>query len=131
MDKGSGRQRRGSSQRALNTHDKWSEHAKPLHPLCVGDHVLIQNQTGNHPKRWDKRGVVASYEGFDQYIVIIDGSRRLTKCNRKFLRHFEPFDPSGVTHRGKDQVVSRHTDNTVQRLTEGNPSRVLPVYPRV
>ena len=120
------------AKRALNTHDKWSEHAKPLHPLRVGDHVLIQNQTGNHPKRWDKRGVVASCEGFDQYIVIIDGSRRLTRRNRKFLRRFEPFDPSGVSHRGKDQVVvSRKTDNTGQRLTEENPSRVLPVYPRV
>ena len=77
-------------------------------------------------------GVVASCEGFDQYIVIIDGSRRLTRRNRKFLRRFEPFDPSGVSHRGKDQVVvSRKTDNTGQRLTEENPSRVLPVYPRV
>ena len=47
------------------------------------------------------------------------------------MRPFEPFDPSGVTHRGKDQVVSRQTDNTGQKLTEENPSRVFPAYPRV
>jgi len=84
------------AKRALRHNDKWSEHTKPLDPLRVGDHVLIQNQTGNHPKRWDKRGVVASCEGFDQYIVVVDGSRRLTGRNRKFLRRcFERFDPTG------------------------------------
>ena len=38
------------AKRALMTHDRWSENTKPLMPLRVGDHVLIQNQTGNHPK---------------------------------------------------------------------------------
>ena len=51
------------AKRALNIHDKWSKHTKPLHPLRVRDHVLIQNQTGNSSKRWDKWGVVASCEG--------------------------------------------------------------------
>ena len=54
------------AKRALMTHDRWTEKTKPLLPLRVGDHVLIQNQTGNHPKRWDKRGVIASCEGFVQ-----------------------------------------------------------------
>ena len=30
----------------------------------------------------------------DQYIVRVDGSRRLTKRNRKFLRKFEKYEPS-------------------------------------
>ena len=38
------------AKRALMTPDRWSENTKPLMPLRVGDHVLIQNQTGNHPK---------------------------------------------------------------------------------
>ena len=84
------------AKRALMTHDRWTEKTKPLLPLRVGDHVLIQNQTGNHPKRWDKRGVIASCEGFDQYVVIVDGSRRLTRRNRKFLRRFEPYEAVGM-----------------------------------
>ena len=39
------------AKRAINTHGKWSEHTKSLHPQRVGDHVLIQNQTDNHPMR--------------------------------------------------------------------------------
>ena len=58
------------------------------------------------PQRCDERGVVASCEGFDQYILVIDGSRRLIMHNRKFLPRFEPFDPSGVTHKGSDKEVS-------------------------
>ena len=126
--------------RSFRHHDKWSEHTKPLQPLRVGDHVLIQNQTGNHPKRWDKRGVVASCEGFDQYVVIVDGSRRLTRRNRKFLRRFEPFDPTGLSHRRKDKEESRQAENIRQDLTENvsseyrtreNPPQVLPTYSRV
>ena len=99
------------AKRALMTHDRSSEKTKPLLPLRVGDHVLIQNQTGNHPKRWDKRGVIASCEGFDQYIVIVDGSRRLTKRNRKFLRRFEPYEPVGMTRKG-DSIVDKAIDRS-------------------
>ena len=59
--------------------------------------------------------------------IMINGDRR----NRKFLRRFEPFDPTGVRHRGKDQEVSRQNDHTGLGLTVENPSRVLPAYPRV
>ena len=52
---------------------------------------MVQNQTGNHPNRWDRRGMVMKEEGHDQYQVLIDGSRRLTKRNRKFLKLFTPF----------------------------------------
>ena len=54
---------------------------------------MVQNQVGNHPLRWDKRGTIVKCEGFDQYQVMIDGSRRLTRRNRKYLRMFTPFQP--------------------------------------
>ena len=47
--------------------------------MKVGDTVMVQNQSGNHPLRWDKRGTVMKCEGFDQYQVMFDGSRRLTE----------------------------------------------------
>ena len=52
-----------------------------LAPLKVGDYVFIQNQEGNFPRRWDKRGRVVKLKGYDQYIVKVDGSRRLTRRN--------------------------------------------------
>ena len=35
--------------------ERLNEHSRALLPLKVGDPCLIQNQTGNHPKRWDRR----------------------------------------------------------------------------
>jgi hypothetical protein len=40
---------------------------------------MVQNQSGNHTLRWDKRGTIMKCEGFDQYQVMIEGSRRLTE----------------------------------------------------
>ena len=56
----------GLAKRVQSAKSFWTEHTKALAPLKVGDHVLIQNQTGNHPKRWDKRGVVMKEECHDQ-----------------------------------------------------------------
>ena len=70
--------------------EKWSEHTKRLPPLIIGDHVRIQNQTGQHPTRWDKTGSVIEVRQFDQYVVKVDGSDRVTLRNRKFLRKYTP-----------------------------------------
>ena len=76
---------------------------------------------------------MASCEGFDQYIVVVDGSRRLTRRNRKFLRRFEPFDPTGRAHRGNVTDTPRDANNSERKLTgdnldrskgNGNPSQV-------
>ena len=70
--------------------EKWSEHTRSLPPLVVGDHVLVQNQTGPHPTKWDRTGVVVQVNPFHQYAVKTDGSGRITLRNRKFLRKFCP-----------------------------------------
>ena len=71
-----------------------SEHTKILPQLKVGDHVRVQNQVGNKPRRWDKTGVIIEVRQFDQYAVRIHGSGRVTLRNRKFLRKYIPFSPS-------------------------------------
>ena len=75
-------------QRHLRSAERWSEHTKKLPPLAVGNHVRIQNQTGRHPTKWDKTGQIIEVRQHDQYIVRVDGSRRVTLRNRKFLRKF-------------------------------------------
>ncbi|XP_014667144.1 PREDICTED: translation initiation factor IF-2-like [Priapulus caudatus] len=79
--------------RHMKAAERWTEHTKRLPPLAVGNHIRLQNQTGPHPTRWDKTGVIIEVRQFDQYVVRIDGSGRVTLRNRKFLRRYEPVVP--------------------------------------
>ena len=72
--------------RHMGAHERWSEHAKKLPPLVVGHSVRIQNQAGAHPNKRDKTGNVIEVRQFDQYVICVDGSGRVTIRNRKFLR---------------------------------------------
>ena len=76
--------------RHIKLAERWTEHTRQLPPLKVGHHVCVQNQTGNHPTKWDKIGVVVEVRQYDQYVVRMDGSGRMTLRNRKFLRQYIP-----------------------------------------
>lgn len=80
-------------QRHMREQDKWSEHTKALSPLRVGDRVRIQNQTGPHPTKWDRTGIVIEVRQYHQYLIRIDGSGRQTLRNRRFLRKYTPMFP--------------------------------------
>ena len=73
--------------RYVKTHEKLHEHSRPLQ---VGDQVLIQNQTGQYPTRWDRSGVIVDARGNDQYCVKVAGTGRITLRNRRFLRKYNP-----------------------------------------
>ena len=73
--------------------DKLEARAHDLPPLDLQAHVRVQNQhgTGAAARRWDRTGVVVGRNlAHDQYWVKMDGSRRVTVRNRKFLRQFKP-----------------------------------------
>ena len=70
--------------------ERLSAHTRILPPLTVGDCVRIQNQTGPSPTKWDKTGIVIEVRQFDQYVIRVDGSGRVTLRNRKFLRLYHP-----------------------------------------
>ncbi|CAL4067943.1 unnamed protein product, partial [Meganyctiphanes norvegica] len=80
--------------RHVRTHERLSEHTRRLPPLRVGDHVRLQNQTGNFPLKWDRTGIIVEVRQFDQYLVKTDGSNRATLRNRKFLRKILPVYPT-------------------------------------
>ena len=63
---------------------------REMDPLSMGDSVQIQNQTGNKPKRWFSTGTVVECLPYRQYQVMVDGSRRVTLRNRKFLKRIDP-----------------------------------------
>ena len=60
--------------------------ARDLPDLKVGDTVQIQNQRGNNPRRWCKSGKIVEKLEFNQYLIKVDGSGRLTRRNRRFLK---------------------------------------------
>ena len=76
--------------RHMRNWERWSERTRRLPPLKVGDYVRIQNQVGPYPLAWDKTGKVIEVRQFDQYVVKVDGSGRVTLRNRKFLRQYSP-----------------------------------------
>ena len=78
------RTRFAKSAEALN------QHARPLPTLNIGERCFLQNQSGNHPTKWERTGIVVEIGDHDQYLVKVDGSGRLTKRNRRFLRAFKP-----------------------------------------
>ncbi|KAK3103247.1 hypothetical protein FSP39_017815 [Pinctada imbricata] len=83
--------------RHMREAERWTEHTKRLPPLSVGDTVRMQNQTGPHPLRWDKTGTIIEVRQFDQYVVKVDGSGRVTLRKRKFLKKYvrvKPFEPT-------------------------------------
>ena len=98
--------------RHLKTAERLSEHTRRLPHLIVGDHVRIQNQTGNNPRKWDKTGMVVEVRQFNQYLIRVDGSGRVTLRNRKFLRQYEPVSP-----RKPSITIARDID----RQTFGHP----------
>ena len=74
--------------RYVKSLENLSEHSRPLPILEHGDQVIIQNQSGRFPKKWDKSGVVVEIKGNDQYTIKVDGSGKLTLRNRRFLRKY-------------------------------------------
>ena len=69
---------------------RWSENTRELADLEIGTPVAIQNQTGNNPNKWDKTGIVLENKPHSQVLIRVDGSRRVTMRNRRFVRRLDP-----------------------------------------
>jgi hypothetical protein len=67
-----------------------SHRTKDFEDLEVGSAVAIQNQTGNNPTKWDKTGIVLENKPDNKVMIKVDGSRRVTMRNRRFVRPMEP-----------------------------------------
>ena len=100
--------------RYARTLEKLGEHTRQLPPLTVGDRVLIQNQSGLHPNRWDRSGVVVEVLDYDQCRVKVAGTGRITLRNRRFLRKYQPHlfygTPTDPTYCTPPDLTSRSSD---------------------
>ena len=81
--------------RYMKSLERLNEHSRILPPLAAGDNVLIQNQTGSRPIKWDRTGQILEAKDHDQYRIRVSGSGRVTLRNRKFIRKFEPHSLVG------------------------------------
>ena len=71
----------------------------------MGQSVLVQNQAGNHGKRWARTGTVVE-AGPRQYSVRVDGSRNGSIRNRNFLKTFKR-----VADMMAEDVPQQHPDD--------------------
>ena len=69
---------------------RWSQKTRDLDDLPVGTPVSIQNQTGNHPNKWDKTGIILENQPHSKVVIRVDGSRGITTRNRRFVRQLNP-----------------------------------------
>ena len=106
--------------RFSRTSEALNQHAKPLTPLKIGDKCFIQNQTGNQPNKWHRTGTVMEVGDHEQYIIKVDGSGRLTKRNRRFLRVFKPasmtIENTPVSNKIDQQISSEQTSKNESNL---------------
>ena len=71
--------------------EQYNPHTRSLDPLVVGDIVAIQAQQGSKPTRWKQTGIIVEANPkLRQYEVKVDGSGRVTRRNRRFLRKIDP-----------------------------------------
>ncbi|XP_048583325.1 uncharacterized protein K02A2.6-like [Nematostella vectensis] len=110
--------------RHMRAAERWSQHTKRLPPLAIGHHVRIQNQTGPNPTRWDKTGIVIEVRQFDQYVVRVDGSGRITLRNRKFLRKYIPVQAPQPPRILNDDL------KFISRATQARPKESLTKLPK-
>ena len=100
--------------------------ARDLPELKVGDMVQIQNQRGVDPKRWCKSGKIVEKLNFNQYLVKVDGSGRLTRRNRRFLKRIvSTLADKDITTRkelndGDVRDVLRRSARLVERKEKSN-----------
>ena len=111
--------------RHMRDMERLSAHTRSLPPLVIGDCVRIQNQIGPHPNKWDKTGIVVEVRQFDQYVVRVDGSGRVTLRNRKFLRKYIPVIPKlPITCLPfSNNPVPQHTTPTIPLHTPFTPMK--------
>ena len=85
------------AKRHIRKTEQLTRGSRPLPNLQAGDHVSIQNQTGQNPRQWLQTGVVIETGPYDSYFVSVDGSITITKRNRQFLRKIVPFHATPIS----------------------------------
>ena len=108
--------------------DRLSSGSKQLAPLKENDVVAVQDQSDPHkPGKWTRTGVVVEVLGHGAYNVKMDGSNRVSRRNRKFLKRIVPFTPALRDNQVVSPPVSYLPPSSSKNSKQDIPSVVLPV----
>jgi hypothetical protein len=88
--------------------------------------VAIQNQTGQNPTKWDKTGIIIENKPNSKVMIKVDGSRRVTMRNRRFVR---PMEASLRTP--TNPAPARKKPMTPPTPRREQPKEPLPSCPRI
>ena len=88
--------------------------------------MAIQNQTGPNPTKWDKTGIIIENKPNSKVMIKVDGSRRVTLRNRRFVRPMET-----TLRTTTRQAPARRRPATPPTTRQEQPREPLPSCPRV
>lgn len=93
-----------------------SEQTKQLKPLTVDYTVMVQNQHGPRPNKWDKTVIVVEAKECDQYLIRMDGSGLPTLRNRKFRGKVIPYILADKDLEGQDMNIETDEPRKPERI---------------
>ena len=96
--------------RHLSIHTELLNKSRPLKPLELGATVQVQNQRGPNANKWHLSGTIVEVQEFDSYLVKMDGTGRVTKRNRRYLKPILPFHKITA-----DKLPLQNYDDEIQR----------------
>ena len=106
--------------------ERLAKATRQLDELPVGTPVVIQNQTGRYPTKWDKTGVIVEIRPHNQLVIKVDGSRRLTLRNRRFVKELKTVDN---IKRTRDEKFLSPSSCPISSPTASQTARQDPVPP--
>ena len=109
--------------RFIRTSENLNKHARPLQPFIPGNKCFVQNQTGQHAKKWYYTGTVVSVLPHDKYGIKMDGSGRVTYRNRRFLRKYAPIS---LTVQRPTSSIPYHAERSLPVVSDVQERSVLP-----
>ena len=118
--------------RFIRTSEILNRHARPLPPLIPGDKCFVQNQTGQHARKWYHTGTVMEVLPHNKHMVKMDGSGRITYRNRRFLKKYTPVSlsiqryPQGSTAPHHNIGLTKPVSTEVQEVSDPPPELEVP-----
>ena len=94
----------------------YNKTARLLPELPVGTLIVIQNRDKVRAGKWDRTGHIIEKLDHRQYLIRMDGSGRVTRQNRRFIREYTALTPSQILPSPYLPSAPPH-DN----VTEANP----------
>ena len=93
--------------------------------LSVGDRISVQHQTGLHPTKWDRSGIVVECKDHDQYLVKLDGTGRLTRLSETTALADQVFCQHSCGHFEIGSILPHPQEAQILRPVPFSPAQAV------